>query len=185
MAVVGAPSYFASRQRPRTPEDLTAHDCINLRMQSGGLHAWEFEKGGRELKVRVEGRLVVNSTLMALEAAVRGLRPGLCARGSGSRVPCRRPAGPGARRLVPAVLRLSPVLSEPAATDAGLRLARRCAALPRLKAGASRASGRIRATPVPECRETQGPHRTSSGCYTDEVKQSCHRVHVARPSASR
>ena len=72
MAVVGAPSYFASRPRPRTPEDLTSHDCINLRMQSGGLLTWEFEKGDREVKVRVEGRLVFNSTLMALEAAVAG-----------------------------------------------------------------------------------------------------------------
>ena len=72
MAVVGAPSYFASRPRPRTPEDLTSHDCIGLRMQSGGLLTWEFEKGDREVKVRVEGRLVFNSTLMALEAAVAG-----------------------------------------------------------------------------------------------------------------
>ena len=72
MAVVGAPSYLAGRPRPRTPEDLTSHDCINLRMQSGGLLTWEFEKGDREVKVRVEGRLVFNSTLMALEAAVAG-----------------------------------------------------------------------------------------------------------------
>jgi DNA-binding transcriptional LysR family regulator len=72
MAVVGAPSYLANRKRPETPQDLTAHDCINLRMQSGGLLAWEFEKDARELKVRVDGRLVVNNTLMALEAAVAG-----------------------------------------------------------------------------------------------------------------
>ncbi|WP_457093627.1 LysR family transcriptional regulator [Microvirga sp. P5_D2] len=72
MAVVGAPSYFASRQRPRTPEDLTSHDCINLRMQSGGILTWEFEKGDRELKVRADGRIVVNNSLMALEAAVAG-----------------------------------------------------------------------------------------------------------------
>ena len=72
MAVVGAPSYLAGRPRPRTPEDLTSHDCISLRMQSGGLLTWEFEKGGRELKVRVDGRLVFNNTLMALEAAVAG-----------------------------------------------------------------------------------------------------------------
>ena len=65
MAVVGAPSYFATRQRPRTPQDLTAHDCINLRLPTyGGLYAWEFEKGGRELKVRVEGQLVFNATTL-------------------------------------------------------------------------------------------------------------------------
>lgn len=72
MAVVCATSYLASRPRPATPEDLTSHDCINLRMQSGGLLTWEFEKGGREVKVRADGRLVFNNTLMALEAAVAG-----------------------------------------------------------------------------------------------------------------
>jgi DNA-binding transcriptional LysR family regulator len=72
MAVVGAPSYFAGRRKPQTPQDLTSHDCISLRMQSSGLLTWEFEKGGREVKVRVDGRLVFNSTLMALEAAVAG-----------------------------------------------------------------------------------------------------------------
>jgi DNA-binding transcriptional LysR family regulator len=72
MAVVGAPSYLASRSQPKTPEDLTAHDCIGLRMQSGGLLTWEFEKGGREVKVKVEGRLVFNTSLMALEAAAAG-----------------------------------------------------------------------------------------------------------------
>jgi DNA-binding transcriptional LysR family regulator len=72
MAVVGAPSYFTNRPRPETPQDLTAHDCINLRMPSGGLLTWEFEKADREVKVRVEGRLVFNNTLMALEAAVAG-----------------------------------------------------------------------------------------------------------------
>jgi len=47
MAVVGSPSYFAKRERPKTPQDLTAHDCINLRLPTyGGLYAWEFEKGG-------------------------------------------------------------------------------------------------------------------------------------------
>src|SRR6266508_5437479 len=59
MAVVGAPSYFAKRSPPRKPQDLTDHKCINLRLPTrGGLYAWEFEKGGRELKVRVEGQLV-------------------------------------------------------------------------------------------------------------------------------
>ena len=59
MAVVGAPSYVATRPALRTPQDLMAHACINLRLPTyGGLYTWEFEKGGRELKVRVEGQLV-------------------------------------------------------------------------------------------------------------------------------
>jgi len=73
MAVVGAPSYFAKRSAPKTPQDLTEHNCINLRLPTyGGLYAWEFEKGGRELKVRVEGQLVLNSTGRMLEAALAG-----------------------------------------------------------------------------------------------------------------
>src|SRR3954451_14692734 len=60
MAAVGAPDYFAGRKRPRTPQDLTEHSCINLRLPTaGGLYAWEFEKGDRELRVRVEGQLVI------------------------------------------------------------------------------------------------------------------------------
>jgi DNA-binding transcriptional LysR family regulator len=74
MAVVGAPSYFAKRPRPRVPQDLTAHDCINIRLPTyGGLYVWEFEKRGRELKVRVEGQLVFNNMALRLKAALAGL----------------------------------------------------------------------------------------------------------------
>ena len=56
MAVVGAPAYFAKRLRPKTPQDLTGHNCINLRLPThGGLYAWKFEKNRHELNVRVEG----------------------------------------------------------------------------------------------------------------------------------
>lgn len=74
MTVVGAPSYFTRGSVPRIPQDLTAHSCINLRLPTlGGLYAWEFEKGGRELKVRVEGQLVFNTTALILDAALAGL----------------------------------------------------------------------------------------------------------------
>ena len=73
MAVVGAPSYFTKRSRPRTPQDLTDHECINLRLPTyGGLYPWEFEKGGRELKVRVEGQLVFNNIALRLNAVLAG-----------------------------------------------------------------------------------------------------------------
>jgi DNA-binding transcriptional LysR family regulator len=72
-AVVGAPSYFATRTRPTMPEDLTTHACINLRLPThGGLYAWEFEKSGREIRVRVEGQLVFNGTAPMLDAALAG-----------------------------------------------------------------------------------------------------------------
>lgn len=73
MAVIGAPSYFKKRLVPETPQDLIGHNCINLRLPShGGLHAWEFENGGRELRVRVEGQFTFNATGQILNAALAG-----------------------------------------------------------------------------------------------------------------
>jgi DNA-binding transcriptional LysR family regulator len=72
-AVVGAPAYFATRTAPLVPQDLTAHRCINLRLPTlGGIYAWEFEKDGGELRVRVEGPLVFNGTAPMLDAALAG-----------------------------------------------------------------------------------------------------------------
>lgn len=74
MAVVGTPAYFKSRGQPRKPQDLIDHNCITLRLPThGGLYAWEFEKAGRELRVRVEGQLTCNTTAQMLDAAVMGL----------------------------------------------------------------------------------------------------------------
>ena len=74
MAVVGAPKYFEKKPRPRLPQDLTAHNCINLRLPThGGLYAWEFEKAGRELKVRVDGQLTFNTLPLRLNAVLAGL----------------------------------------------------------------------------------------------------------------
>jgi DNA-binding transcriptional LysR family regulator len=74
MAVVGAPPYFKGRSEPKKPHDLIGHNCINLRLPThGGLYAWEFEKGGRELKVRVEGQLIFSGTGQILNAALAGL----------------------------------------------------------------------------------------------------------------
>ncbi len=71
--VVGAKSYFAKRPPLKTPQDLIGHTCINLRLPThGGLYAWEFEKDGHDLKVRVEGQLVFNSIFQVLDAAVAG-----------------------------------------------------------------------------------------------------------------
>lgn len=74
MAVVGSPGYFANRERPRTPHELTAHNCINVRLPTyGGLFPWEFEKDGRELNVRVDGPLVYNSLGLRINSALAGL----------------------------------------------------------------------------------------------------------------
>ena len=71
--VVAAPSYFEDRADPKSPQDLTAHRCINLRLPTyGGIYAWEFERGGREINVRVESQLTFNSSKQILDAALAG-----------------------------------------------------------------------------------------------------------------
>lgn len=74
MAVVGAPAYFARHPLPQTPQDLTAHNCINMRLPTyGGLFAWEFERDGRDMRVRVEGQVAVNHGALRLASALDGL----------------------------------------------------------------------------------------------------------------
>jgi DNA-binding transcriptional LysR family regulator len=74
MAVVGSPAYFETHKPPNTPQDLTEHNCINVRLPThGGLFPWEFEKDGRELRVRVEGQLTFNTIRQRLDSALQGL----------------------------------------------------------------------------------------------------------------
>jgi DNA-binding transcriptional LysR family regulator len=73
MAVVASPAYFANRKIPEKPQDLTDHDCINVRLPThGGLLPWDFEKEGRQLNVRVEGRFIFNGFPQVLQAAMAG-----------------------------------------------------------------------------------------------------------------
>jgi DNA-binding transcriptional LysR family regulator len=73
MAVVGTKAYFRKTPQPKRPQDLVSHTCINLRLPThGGLYAWEFAKGGREIKVRVDGQLTFNGTFQMLNAALSG-----------------------------------------------------------------------------------------------------------------
>ena len=73
MAAVASPAYLAKHGVPQTPHDLAGHHCINLRMaSSGGLYAWEFEKEGRDLRVRVDGQLTFNDVDLIADAAVGG-----------------------------------------------------------------------------------------------------------------
>ncbi|CQH20490.1 LysR family transcriptional regulator [Yersinia frederiksenii] len=73
MIVVGSPDYFSRHAKPETPQDLTSHNCANLRLSThGGLFAWEFEKGGQELKVQVSGQMIFNTSPQLLSAALEG-----------------------------------------------------------------------------------------------------------------
>ncbi|KQZ74338.1 LysR family transcriptional regulator [Sphingopyxis sp. Root214] len=73
MVAVAAPAYIEASGTPQTPHDLTHHRCINMRMSSsGGLYAWEFEKDGQAVNVRVEGQVILNRGHLILEAALAG-----------------------------------------------------------------------------------------------------------------
>ncbi|HCL3332640.1 TPA: LysR family transcriptional regulator [Pseudomonas aeruginosa] len=74
MAVVAAPAYFAAHPKPRNPRDLVDHNCINMRMQSGGgLYAWDFQRKDRHVNVRVDGQLIFNTAPNIVDAALAGL----------------------------------------------------------------------------------------------------------------
>lgn len=73
LVAVASPGYFATREKPQHPRELVEHVCINMRQEtSGGLYAWEFEKDGKELRVRVDGQLAFNNSYAMIDAAVSG-----------------------------------------------------------------------------------------------------------------
>ncbi|MFJ1300018.1 LysR family transcriptional regulator [Pseudomonadota bacterium AL_CKDN230030165-1A_HGKHYDSX7] len=74
MGVFGAPAYLRAHAAPARPRDLTQHRCVNLRLPThGGLYAWEFERTGRQIRVRVDGQAVFNNTFLMMRAAIDGL----------------------------------------------------------------------------------------------------------------
>ena len=73
MAAVASPAYFAQHAPPKTPGDLVRHRCINQRQAGGGFYVWEFERRRRELEVRVEGQVIVNTSPHIVAAALDGM----------------------------------------------------------------------------------------------------------------
>ncbi|CDZ55020.1 LysR family transcriptional regulator [Neorhizobium galegae] len=73
MIVIGSPDYLERNPAPITPQDLTRHQCINLRLPTrGGLYAWEFEKDGEDMRVRVDGQMTCNGITQIRAMAVDG-----------------------------------------------------------------------------------------------------------------
>lgn len=74
LSVVGSPDYFIENPLPQHPHDLTSHKCINIRHSVGGsVYAWEFEKDGRTMNVRVNGQMTANSSIHVLNGALDGI----------------------------------------------------------------------------------------------------------------
>ena len=71
-AVCASPAYLAARGTPQSPADLLDHDCLRVRMPSGALRPWEFERHGEEVRIEPPGRLVVGSLNLSIEAAEAG-----------------------------------------------------------------------------------------------------------------
>ena len=109
---------------------MVGHNCINLRLPTrGGLYAWEFEKDGRELRVHVEGQLVFNGTFQMLKAALAGFGLAYVPEDVAQPHLAKGRLQARAGGLVPALFRLSPLLSEPPSADSRLWIAGRGTAL--------------------------------------------------------
>jgi DNA-binding transcriptional LysR family regulator len=78
-AIVGSPEYFQSHPKPKSPRDLTGHQCINFRHGSAGLYRWEFEKGKKSMSVGVTGPLIVDDEALVIRAALDGVGLGFLA----------------------------------------------------------------------------------------------------------
>ncbi|WNG16020.1 LysR family transcriptional regulator [Cystobacter fuscus] len=73
MVVVGSPAYFAKHGKPRTPDDLTGHAAIRMRLSHGGLYRWELERRGEALEIDLPPRLVLNDQRTVLTAVRAGV----------------------------------------------------------------------------------------------------------------
>ena len=183
MACVASPTYFAKRKPPQTPQQLIEHDCINMRLPTyGGLYAWEFEKGGRELKVRVEGQLVFNEADRVLSAALEGF--GICYVLEDVVAASYRGRAPqaGAGGLEPAVPRLPPLLSEPPPGLTGLHSSGGGTTIPILNCVSIVRSEQLKARPscaIPSCvcRSASGRYRRACGRRAGRVgaRRACTR----------
>jgi len=71
--IVGAPAYFDRHPKPKTPQDLGAHNCIRRRFDSGRIYRWELEREGRALSVEVQGNLILPQQPLIRQAALDGL----------------------------------------------------------------------------------------------------------------
>ena len=71
--VVASPQYLASRGKPKTPEDLRAHECIRIRLPSGKVFHWEFAKRQQDVSIDVPGTLMLDQESLSIQAAVQGL----------------------------------------------------------------------------------------------------------------
>lgn len=74
MAVIASPAYLERHGVPKTPRDLRAHRCINLRLPAAGtIYKWEFERGAEKMDIAVDGPLIFDAGGMVVDAALAGI----------------------------------------------------------------------------------------------------------------
>ena len=72
-ATAASPKYLDKAGRPKHPKDLLSHNCIRPRLGAGLYERWEFEQRGKEFQVQVKGSLILNDSLLMIDAAVDGI----------------------------------------------------------------------------------------------------------------
>ena len=68
-----SPKYLDEMGRPKHPKDLLSHNCIRPRLGAGIYERWEFEQKGKEFHVQVKGSLIINDSLLMIDAAMDGV----------------------------------------------------------------------------------------------------------------
>jgi len=71
-AIVASPGFFSKHPKPKRPEQLRDLPCVRLRFGSSRFYAWEFEQGGKELAIEVNGPLTLSDPELTVQAALDG-----------------------------------------------------------------------------------------------------------------
>lgn len=72
MHVCGSPEYFAKYGLPKTPEELSSHNCLLYQLQPQQ-QKWLFHSSKGDILVKVSGNLRINSSQALANAAVAGV----------------------------------------------------------------------------------------------------------------
>lgn len=72
-AIVASPAFFKRHPKPVAPQQLRALPCIRLRFADGRLYTWEFERGGNEVAIEVDGPLTLDDQDLSVQAALDGV----------------------------------------------------------------------------------------------------------------
>ena len=73
IVALAAPAYLKAHGEPKTPRDLSRHNCIRYRFGDDEIVRWEFARGSQKFEVDVDGSLTVNSVALAMTAALDGI----------------------------------------------------------------------------------------------------------------